>query len=60
MILYNSQLQLGTVTLAGCPGVRLVGKSCLSVCPRWVWPYLRNGSSDQLRFWRAAEGRQAR
>jgi len=43
---------------AGCPGVRvsgrLVGKSCLSVCPLYVWPYLRNESSDQLRFWHAA------
>ena len=35
---------------AGCPGVGLVGKSCLSVCPLYVWPYLQNGSSDQLRF----------
>ena len=25
-------LQLGTGKTAGCPGVRLVGKSCLSVC----------------------------
>jgi len=32
----------------------------MSVCPLYVWPYLRNGSSDQLRFWHAAEGRQAR
>ena len=33
---------------------------CRAVCPLYVWPYLRNGSSDQLRFWHAAEGRQAR
>ena len=35
-----SQLQLGTGKtagwLSGCPGVWLVGKSCLSVCPRYV------------------------
>jgi len=60
---YFSQLTAGywqNGRLAVRVSGQLVGKSCLSVCLLYVWPYLRNGSSDQLRFWHAAEGRQAR
>jgi len=46
-------LQLGTGKTAGwLVGWLLVGwlVSHVCVCPLCVWPYLRNGSSDQLRF----------
>jgi len=65
-----SQLQLGTgkmagwltvaVRVSGCPVGWLVSHVCLSALGLALWPYLGNGSSDQLRFWHAAEGRQAR
>jgi len=60
-IFINSQLQLGTGKTAGwLVGRMVVRRVSLSVCPRYVWPYLGNGSSDRLRFWHTAEGRQAR
>jgi len=56
-----SQLQLGTGKTAGwLVGWLVVRRVSQSVCPRYVWPYLGNGSSDRLHFWHAAEGRQAR